>query len=62
MFGGAQSSGSTRGPLLRFVRTREVPLEATVTHRVPLTDAPEVFAAFDRGETGKVVFTWDDVA
>jgi threonine dehydrogenase-like Zn-dependent dehydrogenase len=46
--------------MLRFVLTREVPIEATVTHSVPLDDAPEVFPAFDRGETGKVVFTWDD--
>lgn len=45
--------------MLRFVQTHEVPIEATVTHRVRLDDAPEVFPAFDRGETGKVVFTWD---
>jgi threonine dehydrogenase-like Zn-dependent dehydrogenase len=38
----------------------KVPIEATVTHRVSLDDALEVFPAFDRGETGKVVFTWED--
>jgi propanol-preferring alcohol dehydrogenase len=47
-------------PTLRFVRERQVPLEAIVTHRLPLDAAPEIFPAFDRGETGKVVFTWDD--
>jgi len=46
--------------MLRVVQTHEVPIEATVTHQVTLDDAPEVFSAFDRGETGEVVFTWDD--
>lgn len=46
--------------MLRFVINHEVPIEATVTHRVPLDEAREVFSAFDRGETGKVVFVWDD--
>ena len=46
--------------ILAFVQTHAVPLEATVTHRVPLDAAPDVFPAFDRGETGKVVFTWND--
>jgi L-iditol 2-dehydrogenase len=48
--------------MLQFVRRHRVPLEATVTHRVTLDDAPEIFAAFDRGETGKVVFSWADAA
>lgn len=46
--------------MLSFVQTHEVPIEATVTHTVPLDDAPGMFAAFDRGETGKVVFAWAD--
>jgi propanol-preferring alcohol dehydrogenase len=46
--------------MLGFVRTHEVPLEATVTHTVPLDDAEAMFAAFDRGETGKVAFAWAD--
>jgi propanol-preferring alcohol dehydrogenase len=46
--------------ILRFVQTHEVPIEATVTHTVPLDEAPEIFPAFDRGETGKVIFAWPD--
>jgi L-iditol 2-dehydrogenase len=45
---------------LGFFTKHEVPIEATVTHRASLDDAREVFPAFDRGETGKVVFTWDE--
>jgi propanol-preferring alcohol dehydrogenase len=46
--------------MLGFVRRHDVPIEATITHTVSLDDAPEVFPAFDRGETGKVVFAWAD--
>ena len=46
--------------ILGFVLKEKVPIEATITHRVSLDDALEVFPAFDRGETGKVVFTWED--
>ena len=46
--------------ILGFVLKQKVPIEATITHRVSLDDALEVFPAFDRGETGKVVFTWED--
>lgn len=46
--------------ILGFVSRHQIPLEATVTHRVGLDEAPEIFAAFDRGETGKVVFVWND--
>jgi len=42
-------------PILDFVRRSKIPLEATVTHTVPLAEAPEILAAFDRGETGKVI-------
>lgn len=48
--------------MLGFVQRHAVPIEATVTHAVPLTEAEPMFAAFDRGETGKVVFTWEDAA
>jgi propanol-preferring alcohol dehydrogenase len=41
--------------ILDFVLHKQVPLEATVTHTVPLADAPEILPAFDRGETGKVI-------
>jgi L-iditol 2-dehydrogenase len=46
--------------ILGFVRDRAIPIEASVTHTVALDDAEAMFAAFDRGETGKVVFTWED--
>ncbi len=42
-------------PMLDFVLREKVPLEATITHTVPLADAPEILPAFDRGETGKVI-------
>jgi threonine dehydrogenase-like Zn-dependent dehydrogenase len=42
-------------PILDFVRERKIPLEATITHSVPLADAAEILPAFDRGETGKVI-------
>lgn len=45
--------------ILRFVKRHTVDLEATITHRVPLADAPDIFVACDRGETGKVIFTWN---
>ncbi len=41
--------------ILDFVRDRKIPLEATITHSVPLADAAEILPAFDRGETGKVI-------
>ena len=42
-------------PILEFVRHKQIPLERTVTHTVPLSEAPDILAAFDRGETGKVI-------
>lgn len=44
--------------ILGFVSRHNIRLEKTITHRVGLEEAPEIFAAFDRGETGKVVFVW----
>ena len=43
--------------IMEFVRRFNIPLEATITHTVPLIDAPEIFPAFDRGQTGKVILT-----
>ena len=43
-----------------FLQTHRVPLDEIVTHRFPIEQASEAFAIFDRGETGKVVFDWDD--
>ena len=41
--------------IVDFVQSQRVPLESMVTHTVGLDDAPDVIAAFDRGETGKVI-------
>jgi threonine dehydrogenase-like Zn-dependent dehydrogenase len=43
----------------RLVTETKAPLESLVTHRFPITAAPEAFLAFDRRETEKAVFTWD---
>jgi len=43
-----------------FIQTHRVPLDKIVTHRFRLEHAREAFAIFDRGETGKVVFDWED--
>ena len=43
-----------------FIQTHRVPLDEIVTHRFRLEHAREAFAIFDRGETGKVVFDWED--
>jgi threonine dehydrogenase-like Zn-dependent dehydrogenase len=45
--------------IARLVAERQPPLEKLVTHTFPLTAAAEAFAAFDRRETEKAVFTWD---
>ena len=44
--------------MLRLILDRGVPLEAMVTHRLPLEMAQEAFALFDSGKTGKVLFEW----
>ncbi len=43
--------------ILGFVQKNDVPLESMVTHTVSLEDAIDIFPAFDRGETGKVIIT-----
>ena len=44
--------------MLKFVLDHQVPLEAIVTHRFTIEQAPEAFTLFDSGATGKVVFEW----
>jgi threonine dehydrogenase-like Zn-dependent dehydrogenase len=44
--------------LAQFILDHELPLDQMVTHRFPLEQAPEAFALFDRGATGKVVLEW----
>jgi len=44
--------------LAQFVLDHDLPLDRMVTHRFPLEQAPEAFALFDRGATGKVVLEW----
>lgn len=46
-------------PMVQFVRQHSVPLESIVTHRQPLQTARDILPACDRGETGKVIFTWE---
>jgi threonine dehydrogenase-like Zn-dependent dehydrogenase len=41
--------------MARFVIDRKLPLEAMITHRFSIDDAPEAFALFDNGKTGKVI-------
>ena len=43
-----------------FLRSHSVPLEGIITHRFKIAEAVEAFALFDSGETGKVVFAWDE--
>jgi len=44
--------------LAQFVLDHDLPLDRMVTHRFPLEKAPEAFALFDQGATGKVVLEW----
>jgi len=43
--------------MIRFVERHGLPLERLITHRFPLSDAPEALALFDRGQTGKIALT-----
>ena len=43
-----------------FLQTHRVPLDEIVTHRFHIGQAREAFATFDSGETGKVIFEWED--
>ena len=42
-----------------FLKTHPVRLDDMITHRFRITEAPEAFAVFDSGKTGKVMFEWD---
>jgi threonine dehydrogenase-like Zn-dependent dehydrogenase len=44
--------------LVRFILDHNLSLEEMVTHRFPLEEAPEAFARFDGGATGKVILEW----
>lgn len=43
---------------VEFLMTHSLPLDDMVTHRLEIEQAPEAFALFDTGDTGKVVFAW----
>ncbi len=43
---------------VEFLRRHQLPLDDMVTHRFAIEQAPEAFALFDTGNTGKVVFAW----
>jgi threonine dehydrogenase-like Zn-dependent dehydrogenase len=43
---------------IEFLRSHPLPLDDMVTHRFAIEQAPEAFALFDTGNTGKVVFAW----
>ena len=42
-----------------FLRSTSVPLDKIITHRFRVEEAVEAFSLFDTGETGKVIFAWD---
>ena len=44
--------------MIAFVRRTQLPLEAVITHRFRIEDAPEAFRLADSAATGKVVFEW----
>ncbi|RQP12222.1 MAG: alcohol dehydrogenase [Microbacteriaceae bacterium] len=44
--------------IVAFVVEHDIPIEKLISHRFPLEDAAEAFAAFDRRETEKAVFIW----
>ena len=46
--------------IVRLVLGRQLPVEDLVTHRFDIDDAPTAFAMFDRRETEKAVFSWQD--
>ena len=45
---------------VEFLLKHPVPLDDMVTHRFNIEQAVEAFALFDTGQTGKVIFEWDD--
>jgi propanol-preferring alcohol dehydrogenase len=45
--------------LVDLIAEHNIDLDQMITHRFPIEQAPEAFAIFDRGRTGKVVLEWD---
>jgi propanol-preferring alcohol dehydrogenase len=41
-----------------FIVEHRLPLAKLVTHRFSIEEAPEAFALFDQGRTGKVILEW----
>ncbi len=46
--------------IVRLVLEQEVPVEQIISHEFSIEDAAEAFAAFDRRETEKAVFVWEE--
>ncbi len=44
--------------IVRLVLDRRIPVEKLISHEFSIDDAEEAFAAFDRRETEKAIFTW----
>jgi threonine dehydrogenase-like Zn-dependent dehydrogenase len=44
--------------MVRFIQDHKLPLDAMVTHRFSIDDAPKAFALFDQGAPGKMIFEW----
>jgi threonine dehydrogenase-like Zn-dependent dehydrogenase len=45
---------------VEFLQKHEIPLDDMVTHRYKIDQAVEAFKTFDSGDTGKVIFDWED--
>jgi threonine dehydrogenase-like Zn-dependent dehydrogenase len=45
---------------VEFLLQHPVPFDEIVTHRFTIEQAVEAFSLFDTGETGKVIFEWDE--
>ncbi len=43
-----------------FLEKHDIPLDDMVTHRFKIDQAVEAFRTFDSGETGKVIFDWEN--
>jgi L-iditol 2-dehydrogenase len=46
--------------IARFVVDRKVPVDRLITHRFGIEDAEAAFGMFDRRETEKAVFVWEE--
>ena len=45
--------------IVHFVMQHKINLEQYITHRFPITDAPEAYRLFDEQKTEKAIFVWD---